>query len=129
MLQVNVNQKSARMDQKSVPDTFVESHYEAADRQMDLLISQLSLVSNWGERQRAARKLGYLGRAEAVAPLLTALPADPFWMVRCAIIQALEKIGDARAIPTLRRVEQEDAFLTVRHHAAKAIVTLTGRAA
>lgn len=125
MLQLNVNQKSVKMDQKRMPAAFVDSRHKSLDGQLDLLISQLSQESNWGERQRAARKLGYLGRSEAVSPLLTALPADPFWMVRCAIIQALEKIGDARAIPTLRRVEEEDAFLTVRQHAAKAITTLS----
>jgi hypothetical protein len=52
-------------------------------------------------------------------------PPDPFWMVRYAIIQALEKIGDPRAIPTLQRVEKDDAFLTVRSNAAKAIETLS----
>ena len=51
--------------------------------------------------------------------------ADPFWMVRYAIIQALEKIGDPRAIPTLQQVEKDDAFLTVRSNAAKAIETLS----
>jgi len=124
MLQLQVNQKSVKVDRKRVA-AFHDSQHEPVDRQLDLLISQLSLESNWGERQRAARKLGYMGRTEAVAPLLTALPTDPFWMVRSAIIQALEKIGDTRAIPTLRRVEQEDAFLTVRQNAAKAIATLS----
>lgn len=124
MLQVEVNQKSVKLDRKEVA-AFGDDYHGPADRQLDLLISRLSPESNWGERQRAARILGYMGRTEAVAPLLTALPADPFWMVRCAIIQALEKIGDARAVPTLRRVEKEDAFLTVRQHASKAVATLS----
>jgi HEAT repeat protein len=57
--------------------------------------------------------------------LLDALPSDPFWMVRCAIIQALEKIGDPRAIPTLREITKSDGFQVVRSHAEKAIEGLS----
>jgi len=46
-------------------------------------------------------------------------------MVRCAIIQALEMIGDSAAIPTLREVEKRDCFQVVRSHAAKAIERLS----
>jgi len=45
---------------------------------------------------------------EATPGLLAALPTDPFWMVRCAIIQALEMIGDPGAIPTLREVAKSN---------------------
>jgi HEAT repeat protein len=38
---------------------------------------------------------------EAVPQLLAVLPSDTFWMVRYAIIQALEKIGNPDAISTL----------------------------
>jgi HEAT repeat protein len=58
---------------------------------------------------------------EALPGLLDALPADPFWMVRCAIIQALEKIGDPMAIPTLQEVANSDGFQVVRSYAAKAV--------
>jgi HEAT repeat protein len=92
---------------------------------LDKMLSDLAPESSWGIRQNAARKLGTMGNSAAVSGLLTALPADPFWMVRYAIIQALEKIGDPRAIPTLQRVEKDDAFLTVRSNAAKAIETLS----
>ncbi len=95
-----------------------------SDDLLDRLISDLSPKASWGDRRKAARKLGDLANPAAVSGLLTALPADPFWMVRCNMIQALERIGDPRAIATLQRVEKEDAFLTVRCHAAKAIETL-----
>ena len=76
-------------------------------------------------RKLAAQKLGCARREEAVPGLLNALPADPFWMVRCAMIQALEMIGDPKAIPTLRQVAQSDSFQVVRSHAAKAIGRLS----
>ena len=81
---------------------------------------------SWGDRQMAARKLGTLGCPEAVPGLLEVLPADSFWMVRCAIIQALERIGDAGAIPTLRDVAETDGFQVVRSYAAKAVERLSG---
>ena len=95
------------------------------DARLDPLLARLSPDTDWGQRQSAARKLGYIGNPAALSGLLTALPADPLWMVRCAMIQAVEKIGDPRAIPTLQRVEEEDTFLTVRCQASKAIETLS----
>jgi hypothetical protein len=41
-------------------------------------------------------------------------------MVRCAIIQALERIDDPRAIPILREVAKNDGFHVVREYAVKA---------
>ena len=61
---------------------------------------------------------------DALSGLLDVLPTDPFWMVRCAIIQALERIGDPRAIPTLREIEKSDGFQVVRSYDAKAIERL-----
>jgi len=49
-------------------------------------------------------------------------------MVRCAIIQALEMIGDPGAIPTLREIANSDGFYVVRSHAAKAIERLSQEA-
>jgi HEAT repeat protein len=46
-------------------------------------------------------------------------------MVRCAIIQAIEKIGDPAAIPTLKQVSVNDSFQVVRSHALKAIERLS----
>jgi len=94
------------------------------DDRLGQLLADLAADRSWGQRQRAARKLGYIGDPAALPALLAALPGDPFWMVRCAIIQALEKIGDPQAVPTLQSVQAGDRFQVVRSHAAKAIGTL-----
>jgi len=89
------------------------------------LLADLTPDTPWGQRQIAAKRLGYLCSTEAVPDLLATLPVDPFWMVRCAIIQALEMIGDPRAIPTLRDVAKNDSFQVVRAYATKAIERLS----
>jgi HEAT repeat protein len=65
------------------------------------------------------------GGAIAVQGLLDHLPSDSFWMVRCAIIQALERIGDPQAIPTLKTVAKNDRFRIVQSYAVKAIQRLS----
>jgi len=89
------------------------------------LLADLTPDMPWGQRQIAAKRLGHLRSTEAVPGLLATLPVDPFWMVRCAIIQALELIGDPGAIPTLREVAKNDGFQVVRSYAAKAIERLS----
>jgi len=89
------------------------------------LLADLTPDTPWGQRQIAAKRLGHLRSTEAVPELLATLPVDPFWMVRCAIIQALELIGDPGAIPTLREVAKNDGFQIVRGYAAKAIERLS----
>jgi len=64
------------------------------------------------------------GNAEALPGLLAALPVDNFWMVRCEIIQALERIAHPAAVPVLRSVAQNDSFQVVREYAAKAVQRL-----
>ena len=96
-----------------------------SDYELDKLLAALSPDTPWGERQTAARKLGYVRDSRALPGLLTALPDDPFWMVRCAIIQALENIDDASAIPTLREVTKSDSFEVVRVYAARAVERLS----
>ena len=91
---------------------------------LEALLANLTSDTPWGERQIAAKKLGYMRNPEALPGLLTALPTDPFWMVRCAIIQALEMIGDPGAIPTLQKVAKNDSFQIVRAYAEKAIERL-----
>lgn len=91
------------------------------DDKMDRLLRNLSPDTPWGDRQIAAKKLGYMRSQEALPVLLDVLPTDPFWMVRCSMIQALERIGDPAAIPTLRKVAKSDRFQVVRSHAAKTI--------
>jgi HEAT repeat protein len=95
------------------------------DQKVAQLIAELSPDVSWGDRQMAAKKLGYMGSSEALHGLLNALLADPFWMVRCAIIQALERIGDPRAIPALHEVANGDSFEVVRLYAVKTIERLS----
>jgi HEAT repeat protein len=71
------------------------------DRKMEGLLAELSPTTSWENRQIAAKKLGYMRDPEALPALLQALLTDAFWMVRNAIIQALEVIGDSAAIRTL----------------------------
>jgi hypothetical protein len=52
----------------------------------------------------AAQCLGQMRSTEALPGLLAALLTDPFWMLRCAIIQALEMIGDPEAILPCKRL-------------------------
>jgi len=95
------------------------------DRKLHPLLSALSPDTPWGQRQTAARKLGYMRCTEALPALLDSLPIDSFWMVRCAIIQALEMIGDPKAIATLREVANNDGFQVVRSYAAKTVERLS----
>jgi bilin biosynthesis protein len=92
---------------------------------VEKLLAELSPETAWGKRQAAAKKLGYLRDPDAVPELLDALMRDDFWMVRCELIQALQMIGDVRAITILRRVQAQDSYQTVRSYAAKAIERLT----
>jgi len=95
------------------------------NRKVDVLLAELSPRISWGNRQSAAKKLGYMRDPDALPALLQALLTDPFWMVRTAIIQALEMIGDPAAIPTLEEVANDDSFQVVRSHAKKAIERLS----
>ena len=91
------------------------------------LIANLSPGTPWGDRKRAAQRLGYMGCQEALPELLSVLPVDPFWMVRYAIIQAVVMIGNPEAVPTLQDVALNDGFQIVRSYAAKAIEMLLQR--
>jgi HEAT repeat protein len=125
MFEMTVNQRPPTLtgrDRIAVTPLVVE--YQR-DNELAQLLENLSADKPWGDRQRAARKLGYMRSQAALPALLAALPDDPFWMVRCSMIQALEKIGNPRAVPTLQRVQAGDRFQVVRSHAAKAIETLS----
>jgi HEAT repeat protein len=97
------------------------------DDKIGRLLRNLSPNIPWGDRQNSAKKLGYMRSQEALPVLLDVLPTDPFWMVRCSMIQAVERIGDPAAIPTLRKVARSDLFKVVRSQAAKTIGILTER--
>ena len=124
MLAVNINQHP-EADLMNTFTTLPLAIEVQPDRKLNKLLAALSPDTHWGDRQIAAKKLGYMRSPEAMPRLLAALPADPFWMVRCAIIQALERIGDPGAIPTLRGIAISDRFQVVRSHAAKAIERLS----
>lgn len=66
-------------------------------------------------------KLEYKRNSEALPGLLAVLLTDPFWMVRCAIIQVLEVIGEPGVISMLLEVTRDDGFRVVRAYAAKVI--------
>lgn len=124
MFQVNYNQFHEAVEEFQATIAFPLPIELQPDHELARLIADLCPKTSWGNRQSAARKLGYKGDPAAVPALLDALPTDPFWMVRCAIIQALQKIGDPGAIPTLQQVAQSDNFQVVRSSAAKAIERL-----
>jgi len=124
MYQENFNQQAEVLDQmKSLAAISVAIKVQPDHEALQLLANLFADVA-WGNRQAAARKLGYMKCHEAVPALVEALPDDPFWMVRCDIIQALEKIGDPLAIPVLRQVSKNDGFQVVRAYATKAIERL-----
>lgn len=125
MLQVMKNQYPEVVDDIHPITAFPLSIEVRPAREIEQLISNLSPKVPWGQRQSAAKRLGSMKDQTAVPALLEVLPTDPFWMVRCAIIQALERIGDPNAIPTLRKVAQNDSFQVVRSYAAKAIERLS----
>jgi HEAT repeat protein len=89
------------------------------------LLADLSPDTPWGKRKLAALNLGNMRSPEALPGLLNALMTDPFWMVRFAIIQALEMIGSPEAIPTLQDAAMNDSFRAVRSYATKAIERLS----
>ncbi len=95
------------------------------DSEFDNLALDLLPDTPWYDRKAAATKLAYNRTPQALPALLAALPRDPFWMVRCAIIQALEMIDDPIAIPTLKEVAINDGFQAVRSYALKAIERLS----
>ena len=124
MYPVNVYPRPEAANKTNVFTAFPQVLETHPERELDALLANLTHDTPWGERQIAARKLGYMREQEALQGLLAALPTDPFWMVRCAIIQALELIGDPGAIPTLREVAKNDGFQVVRAYAGKAIERL-----
>ena len=125
MLAVKLNQRPQVVDKMNTFTTLPIAIEVHPDRKLDKLLADLSPDTPWGDRQIAAKKLGYMRSPETLPGLLAALPVDPFWMVRCAIIQALEMIGDPGAIPTLREIAKSDGFQVVRAYADKAIERLS----
>ena len=96
-----------------------------ADPVVAELLAELSPEKPWWDRKVAAHQLGSMRSEAALAGLLAALPTDPFWMVRCAIIQALESMGDPGAIDVLKDVAECDSFAIVKGYAEAAIERLS----
>ena len=110
-----------KVDERTVLPVAIEVQ---SDPEVDALVVNLTPENPWIDRRDSVRKLGYMCCTEALPRLLEVLPTDPFWMVRCAIIQALEMIGDKNAIPILQEVAANDDFQVVRGYAVKAIKRL-----
>jgi hypothetical protein len=125
MYSSEIFQNTEVVDQTAVISTIPLAEEVSPSLNLSHLIAALSPDASWGDRQAAARKLGCMRCQEAVPALLAALPTDPFWMVRCAIIQALEMIDDPAAIPVLEQVAVRDSYHVVCAYAAKAVKRLS----
>lgn len=117
-----VNTENTIIDHLPAMPVMMEVGY---DPHVSSLIANLDPTNPWGERKEAADQLGNLGNLNAVQALAEALPTDPFWMVRTAIIQALEKLGDRKVIITLNHVAETDPFNVVRAYAARAVARIS----
>ena len=125
MLYINpTDEKQSFNETREIPAWPLVAYLEA-DFLASQMLADLSPDVPWDARKSAAQRLGDCGGDVAVQGLLEHLPSDPFWMVRCAIIQALERIGDPQAIPTLNKVAKNDRFRIVQSYAAKAIQRLS----
>ena len=132
MLMVNLDQRPQGVEKLNPLTAYPIAIEVQLDRKLYKLLADLSPDTPWGDRQIAARKLGDMrdpealpGLLEALPGLLAALPTDNFWMVRCAIIQALEMIGDPGAILALQEAAINDNFQVIRSYAAKAVDRLS----
>ena len=119
-----VDQRFQEVDTGEAFTTLLVAVKFQPDPKRTKLIANLSPDTPWSDRKRAAQRLGYMRCQEALPELLSAMSADPFWMVRYAIIQAVVMIGNLDAIPTLQDVALNDGFQVVRSYATKAIEML-----
>lgn len=129
MLTVDVNQYTESTVLETLFAKSLVAIEHTSDPELDKLLAELSPEVPWGDRQLAAKRIGSKGYSSALPALLAALPDDPFWMVRCSIIQTLEKIADPAAIPALLERAQNDDFQVVRAYAAKAVDRLSQHSA
>jgi HEAT repeat protein len=125
MFPAKVGQSTNKVNDLNVYQVFPIAVVDYLDPSVEKYLSQLSPETPWGDRQIAAKRLGSLRSNAALPGLLSALLSDNFWMVRCSIIQALEKIGDPGAIQVLEEVAKSDGFQVVRSYATKAIERLS----
>ena len=96
------------------------------ERAFDVLLTGLRDV-NEQVRTSAVNRIGYCGRAEAVAPL-TGLVDDPAPRVRSMVAYALGRLGHDSAVPALLRL-LEDPDRDVRENAVQALGRVGGTSA
>ncbi|MEW6733150.1 MAG: M1 family aminopeptidase [Acidobacteriota bacterium] len=92
-------------------------------------ISHALTFSEYGRpapaREAAIRALSELGKGnEQVYQHLTKLLKDPSWRVRLQSVKALGKLGDKRALPLLKAIEENEAIDHIKSVACTAIRTL-----
>ncbi|OQX88842.1 hypothetical protein B6D60_00915 [candidate division KSB1 bacterium 4484_87] len=73
---------------------------------------------NVGVRSSAAQLLGEEKEKDAVMPLIQMLERERNFRVRIVAAVALHQIGDAKALPVLKRLAKNDPNKTVRRVAA-----------
>ncbi|MEM9491286.1 MAG: HEAT repeat domain-containing protein [Myxococcota bacterium] len=94
---------------------------------VDRLVHALTQSDNYKQRISAALSLGKVdGEARAVDALIAGLD-DEHDTVRAVAAKALGQLGDTRALPALRRMENDDSA-RVRRRAARAVTKLEVRA-
>jgi HEAT repeat protein len=125
MIEYNYDQFTDVVEKSNLNLLFKVNYEDNHLHELEQLTKCLTPDSPWGDRQIAAKKLGYKRDSRALPCLLYALLKDPFWMVRCSIIQAIEMIGDQSAIPVLMEALMNDSYQVVRSYAAKAIQRLS----
>jgi len=93
-----------------------------------LVLARNEKVNAW-VRERAAEALGELGWTDEGAPILLALTGDEKVdeLVREGAAAALGQFADARVLPALERIAQEDKSEQVRYAAQRAIEQIRQR--
>jgi HEAT repeat protein len=127
MLSTNSTQQVERSENLQGGNALPLAVFSQLDLLLIFLLGDLSPEKPWPVRKEAAQKLADHPGPESVQGLLNALPNDPFWMVRCAIIQSLVRIGDPKALDTLNHLVQKDRFQIVRSYAINAIEQLSAK--
>ncbi|MDH3943528.1 MAG: HEAT repeat domain-containing protein [Anaerolineae bacterium] len=125
MLQTNVLQKPIPAASENCSVNVAQPPVHTLDPELGCLLAQLSPQVSWGDRRMAALKLGAKKDPSALPGLQESMKNDSFWMVRCAIVQALEMIGAPEAISTLQEIVRSDNYQVVRSYAAKAVERLS----
>jgi len=99
---------------------------EAARRKQGELLKILR-IGDAEDRVRSAQELGgYLCDVRVSSALERALLSDRDAQVRQTAAESLAKLGDAKALPTLKQAQARDPVREVRQAAYKAIIMIEG---